>query len=312
MPIPDYQTLMLPVLEAAAAGEVKVGDVVHKMADLFGLTPEERQQQLPSGSKTVIANRTHWAKTYLSQAGLVQKTRHGHFTITARGREVLATKPGKVNVHYLSQFPEFIAFLERSGMSKPAPAEADVAAAVVAIAAPEAGTPDEILRTTVQQLEDELRADVLDRLLSSPPAFFENAVVSLLLAMGYGGAREDAGRAIGKSGDGGLDGVIDEDALGLDRVYIQAKRYSADNKVGSAAVQAFYGAVAAAKANKGVFVTTSAFSSAARDFAEKVPVKLVLIDGEQLTRLMFRYNVGVRVHETVFIKKVDEDFFTED
>ncbi len=310
MPIPDYQTLMLPVLEESAKGEVKIGEVVHRMAERFDLRPEERQQLLPSGKQTVISNRTHWAKSYLSHAGLVERTKHAHFKITQLGKSVLASPPPKINIQFLSQFPEFLAFHAGPNNSTEEVSPASIALDVTTTS-PE-GTPDEVLKSTVKQLADELRAELLDRLMTAAPSFFESAVVSLLLAMGYGGAREDAGKTIGKSGDGGLDGVIDEDALGLDRVYIQAKRYKAENKIGSPDVQAFYGAVAAAKANKGVFVTTSGFSPAARQFAEKVPVKLVLIDGEHLTRLMFLYNVGVRIHETVYVKKLDEDFFTED
>jgi restriction system protein len=309
MPIPDFQSLMLPVLEASAAGEVKIGDVVHQMADLFDLTSDERHQLLPSGKQTIIANRTHWSKSYLTHAGLVQATKRGYFVITDRGKDVLAAKPPKINIQFLNQYPEFKAFHSAATTIQ---TESPQSAASSVVVLPPIGTPDEILRDTIAQIEDELRAELLDRLLSSDPAFFEWAVVALLQAMGYGGAREDAGRIVGKPGDGGIDGVIDEDALGLDRVYIQAKRYKAENKIGSPDVQAFYGAVAAAKAGKGVFVTTSDFSPAAMHFAEKVPVRLVLINGDQLTRLMLRYNVGVRVHETIYVKRLDEDFFSEE
>ena len=299
---------MLPVLESAAGGEVKISDVVHKMAVRFNLTPEEAAQLLPSGKQTFISNRTHWAKSYLTHAGLLKGTKRGFFEITDAGKKVLADPPPKINNQFLSQFPEFQKF--HSAVKTTSPVAPKTGGGPVP---PEAEqTPDELLRATVAQLADELRADLLNRLLTSDPSFFEHAVVELLLAMGYGGAREDAGKIIGKPGDGGLDGVIDEDALGLDRVYIQAKRYKPENKIGSTDVQAFFGAIAAAKATKGVFVTTSSFTPAALKFAESVAVKLVLIDGDQLTRLMFRYNVGVRIHETIHVKKLDEDFFDDE
>ena len=309
MPIPDFQSLMLPVLEASAAGEVKIGNVVHQMADRFDLTTEERHHLLPSGTQTIIANRTHWAKSYLAHAGLVQTTKRGYFVITPEGQSVLSAKPPKINIQFLKQYPAFKVFQSTSAPIQTESPQGPASSAVIQLPV---GTPDEILRSTITQIEDELRAELLDRLLSSDPAFFEWAVVALLQGMGYGGAREGAGKIVGQPGDGGIDGVIDEDAPGLDRVYIQAKRYKAENKIGSPDVQAFYGAVAAAKASKGVFVTTSDFSPAATHFAEKVPVRLVLINGDRLTRLMLRYNVGVRIHETIHVKKIDEDFFSEE
>jgi len=297
---------MLPVLEEAACGEVTIPTVAEKIAKRFGLSEEEKQKLIPSGKQTVLSNRTHWAKSYLSHALLVQKTKYAHFTITPRGKDVLAAKPQKVDIQFLSKFPEFVAFRSK------AVSHAETSLANPNTVSEITGTPDELLRQTAQQLNDEVREDLLERLLSSKPVFFENAVVSLLLAMGYGGSREGAGRAIGKVGDGGLDGVIDEDALGLDRVYIQAKRYKSENKIGAPELQAFHGAIAAVKATKGVFVTTSDFTAAAKQFAEKVHVNLVLINGDELTRLMARYNVGVRIHDTVYVKKIDEDFFSED
>jgi restriction system protein len=176
----------------------------------------------------------------------------------------------------------------------------------------EVATPDEILRTNVRRIDAALSKELLDRILAQPPAFFENLIVSLLLSMGYGGAREDAGRAIGKSGDGGIDGVIDQDPLGLDRVYVQAKRYKLENPVSEPEIRGFSGSLGAAKANKGVFVTTSYFTRQAYDFAERHPSKMILVDGDELTKLMIRYNVGVRVAEILHIKKLDEDFFSDE
>jgi restriction system protein len=260
----------------------------------------------------VFANRTHWARTYLAQAGLLETPRRAYFRITPRGREVLKDNPERIDVGLLSKFPEFLDFKTRAREPKSEPlptAMPPVAARPEQLAA---ATPDEILRDTVKDLERSLSSELLQRVLSAPPAFFENLIVTLLLSMGYGGSREDAGRAIGKSGDGGIDGVIDQDPLGLDRVYVQAKRYKADSPVSEPEIRAFSGSLGAAKANKGVFVTTSYFTRPAIEFAERHPFKMVLIDGEQLTTLMIRHDVGVRVADTLHLKKVDEDFFSEE
>ncbi len=190
--------------------------------------------------------------------------------------------------------------------------EAFASAGGTAPAPLQAATPDELLRGTVMQIETALKKELLDRILAAPPAFFESLIVALLLAMGYGGSREEAGKIVGRSGDGGIDGVIDQDALGLDRVYVQAKRYVVDNAVSEPEIRAFSGSLGAAKANKGVFVTTSYFTQPAQNFAERHPFKIVLIDGERLAALMIRHNVGVRVDETLYLKKMDEDFFGDE
>ena len=309
MAIPDFQTLMLPVLSASASGEVRVSDVVEQMIQKFSISPDEAAKLLPSGKQAVISNRTQWAKSYLGKAGLIESTRRGYFKITDRGRATLAESPQRIDIAYLSRFEEFKKFREREvGEVEPGTSSLGLAGSV----ALDTVTPDELLRATVRQIEATLAKEVLDRILAAPPAFFESVVVSLLLAMGYGGSREEAGRAIGRSGDGGLDGVIDQDALGLDRVYIQAKRYAPDNGVSAPSVQAFAGALGAAKANKGVFVTTSYFTKAAIDFVARTPDPIILIDGQQLTSLMIRYNVGTRIEDTLYIKKIDEDFFAEE
>jgi restriction system protein len=310
MGIPDYQTLMLPVLKVAGDGqEHRIGDVVNELAREFDLTVEEQQQRLPSGTQTSFANRVHWARTYLVQAGLLEATKRAHFKITDRGRQVLTEGPARIDIEYLSQFPEFIQFRERgraAGNGEPA-SVVDVPSAPLP-----AETPDELLRSTVRQIETALRKELLDRILAAPPAFFEGLIVALLLAMGYGGSREEAGKTVGRSGDGGIDGVIDQDALGLDRVYVQAKRYGMENPVSEPEIRAFSGSLGAAKANKGVFVTTSYFTQPAQNFAERHPFKIVLIDGERLAGLMIRHNVGVRIDETLYLKKTDEDFFVEE
>src|SRR5467141_2162989 len=310
MAIPDYQTLMLPVLKVAGDGqEHRIGDVVNQLARNFGLTEEEQQQILPSGRQATFANRVGWAKTYLVQAGLLEATKRGHFKITDRGKKSLAQGPQRIDGEYLSQFPEFVQFKERG---KVPGTEAFTSASGTLIAPMQSENPDELIRSTVKQIEKALKKELLDRILSAPPVFFESLIVALLLAMGYGGSREEAGKIVGRSGDGGIDGVIDQDALGLDRVYVQAKRYVTENAVSEPEIRAFSGSLGAAKANKGVFVTTSYFTQPAQSFAERHPFKIVLIDGERLAALMIRHNVGVRIDETLYLKKMDEDFFVEE
>ncbi len=310
MAIPDYQSLMLPILKVAADGkEHRIGQVIEQLARDSGLTEEEQQQLLPSGKQTRFANRVHWANTFLRQAGLLQATKRAHFKITDRGRDVIAKRPSKIDNEYLAQFPEFIQFRERS---RSAEAPLPVSAAEATVTQTLSQTPDELLRSTVMQIEAALRKEVLDRILGAPPAFFESLIVSLLLAMGYGGSRSGAGQIVGRSGDGGIDGVIDQDALGLDRVYVQAKRYALQNGVSEPEIRAFSGSLGAAKANKGVFVTTSYFTQPAVSFTERHPFRIVLIDGEQLAGLMIRHNVGTRTEDTLYIKKVDEDFFVDE
>ncbi len=310
MAIPDYQTLMLPVLKVAGDGqEHRIGDAVNQLARDFGLTEEEQQQILPSGRQATFANRVGWAKTYLVQAGLLEATKRAHFKITDRGKKSLAEGPPRIDVEYLSQFAEFVQFKERGRLPG---TEASTSVGETPSVPLQSETPDELLRGTVKQIETALKKELLDRILAAPPAFFESLIVALLLAMGYGGSREEAGKIVGRSGDGGIDGVIDQDALGLDRVYVQAKRYVAENAVSEPEIRAFSGSLGAAKANKGVFVTTSYFTQPAQNFAERHPFKIVLIDGERLAALMIRHNVGVRIDETLFLKKMDEDFFGDE
>jgi restriction system protein len=309
MPIPDYQTLMLPVLKAVADGnEHRIGDVTEQLAQEFHLSQEERLHLLPSGTQTTFSNRVGWAKSYLIQAGLLEATKRAHFKITARGQKVLGDGPSHIDNEYLFQFPEFVAFRARGRIvDNDAPASAQEAST-----AAQTQTPDELIRTATRQIEASLAKELLDRIFAASPAFFESLIVNLLLSMGYGGSRTDAGQIVGKSGDHGIDGVIDQDALGLDRVYIQAKKYAKDNPVSEPEIRAFSGSLGAAKANKGVFVTTSFFTQPASDFAERHPFKIVLIDGERLTSLMIRYNVGARVEQTLYLKRIDEDFFLDE
>lgn len=308
MPVPDYQSLMLPVLAASTTGEVRIGDVVDRLAEQMNLTAEERAELLPSGGQTVFANRVHWAKTYLGKAGLLKSTRRGYFKITQRGQQVLNTHHPRIDNAFLSQFTEFQQFKERSRASQTrrpreakSPGEEEFAS--------ETATPDETMRAAHRQIDAALAQELLERILSAPPVFFERLVISLLVEMGYGGSAADAGRALGRSGDDGVDGVIDQDALGLDRVYVQAKRYANGNNIGAGAIRDFFGSLDRQRATKGLFVTTSTFSPAARETADFLSKRIVLIDGDQLTKLMIRYNVGCRIEDTLHIKKVDEDFF---
>lgn len=305
MAIPDYQSLMLPVLMSAANGEVRISEVVRQLADELSLSEEDRSELLPSRRQAVFDNRVRWAKTYLTKAGLIESTRRAHFRITDRGRQALAENPDRIDNNYLSQFPEFEEFRSRSTDARqerlPTPEES----------APEDRTPDEIMRSAHQEVELSLRQELLDRVIAAPPDFFERLIVNLLVAMGYGGSLGDAGRALGKSGDGGVDGVIDQDVLGLDRVYIQAKRYQQGNTVGGGEIRDFFGSLDRFKAAKGLFVTTSDFTKDARETAGQLSKRIVLISGDQLAALMVRYDIGCRAEETLYVKTVDEDFFPD-
>jgi restriction system protein len=307
--IPDYQSLMRPLLEAAATGEVRISDAVDALADRLGLSDDERSQLLPSGKQTVISNRVHWAKTYLKQAGLLDNPRRAYFTITERGRQALADTTAIINNDYLGRFAEFQAFKQRARESQQGVAGGDLEAVPAARGSETSVTPDEALRAAHKRINEALAAELIERVRAASPSFFEQLVIELLLAMGYGGTSEDAGRALGRSGDGGVDGVIDQDPLGLDQVYVQAKRYAEGNTVGAGAIRDFYGSLSLKKATKGIFVTTSSFTPSAIETAAQFGSRIVLIEGAQLARLMIRYSVGARVEETVEIKRIDEEFF---
>jgi restriction system protein len=300
--IPDYQSLMRPVLDCAAKSEVRIGDVVDELAARLKLTDEERNELLPSGKQTRFANRVHWAKSYLKQAGLVKPTRRGHFVITDRGKAALANPAASINKNYLEQFDEFQQFVSRAK-------ETEHPSAALSVEADDQATPDEILRVAHKKINAALSAELLDRVRQASPAFFENLIVELLLAMGYGGTSEEAGRALGKSSDDGVDGVVDQDPLGVDQIYVQAKRYAETNSIGAGAIRDFYGALSLKKAHKGIFVTTSSFSPSAVETAKSLGSRIVLIDGPQLARLLIRYNIGCRDEEVLHLKKIDEDFF---
>ena len=301
--IPDYQSLMRPVLECAAAGPRKISDVVEEISENLGLTAEEREQLLPSGKQTTIANRIHWSRSYMKQAGLVRNIKRGWYELTERGRTILVDNSVELNSKYLEQFDEFQEFRSRfkeNDNNDPKSGEKI-----------SSSTPDEALQAAHRKLEDALAANLLDFVRSTSPAFFETLIVDLLISMGYGGTSEDAGRALGQSGDGGVDGVIDQDPLGVDQIYLQAKRYGAGNSVGPGEIRDFYGALSIKKATKGIFVTTSHFTSSATQTARDLGSRIVLIDGPQLTKLMTKYNIGCRDKDILHIKQIDETYFDE-
>ena len=306
MAIPDYQSLMLPVLKHAAEGEVRIGDIVDKLALEFKLSDAELAELIPSGKTTTFSGRVGWAKAYLKQAGLVEATKRAHFTISQRGRDVLGRNLAKIDNKFLRQFAEFVDFQNRTSAEEQS---GNLHGAQSEGQSSDTQTPDDVMRLTSRTIHAALGNDILDRLRVSRPAFFERVVVQLLMAMGYGGTFAQAGRAIGKSGDNGVDGVIDQDTLGLDRVYVQAKRYSEDVMVGPADIRDFFGSLDMHKASKGLFVTTSSFTKAAMETAEKLGKRIVLIDGRDFTKLMVRFNVGCRVEEVFEMKKIDEEFF---
>jgi restriction system protein len=288
MPIPDYQSLMHPLLAFGSDGSEKnINDAISGIADQLGLTEDERHQLLPSGKQTIFANRVHWARTYLDKAGAIKRTRRSHFVVTDRGKQLLADNPIRIDVKILKKFPEFVAFQtpkiasESEGNILIPPNVSEVQESVV--------TPEEAIQQAETQIFANLRSQLLVRIGELSPSFFESLVVDLVVAMGYGGTRASVVQKLGKSGDEGIDGVVNEDPLGLDVVYIQAKRYAADNTIGRERIQQFSGALVGQGASKGVFVTTSSFTKGAIEYAIKVPQRIILVDGEELTRLMVQY-----------------------
>lgn len=306
MSVPDYQTFMLPVLRLLADGEQHRSDALSvAAADAMAVPFEERKALLPSGKATILRSRVGWAVTYMRQAGLIDTVRRGVYRITDRGRKVLGSHPMRVDNELLRQFPEFRAFLERSRT------EGEVEALPVTLTEPSSrASPEEALEAAYRTLRAELITQVLDATRRVSPARFEAIVIDVLQAMGYGGGREGAARAVGRAGDGGIDGVIEEDRLGLDTVYVQAKRW--EGNVGGPAVQAFAGALQGQRAHKGVMITTSDFSSDARAYAAGISTRIVLIDGQRLAEMMIDHDVGVSAEATYTIKRVDSDYFGDE
>lgn len=290
---------MLPVLRLANTGEIKNTDAIEAMCDQFNLTENERKELLPSGRQKVIANRFYWSTIHLNRAGLIVSPKRGLFTITARGKELLKQNVDKITSKFLMKIKDYEEWIDRSRAPHSKSSKEE----------PETATPEEKIDAYLEQFENDLADDLLKRIMEKEPDFFEELVVKLLVAMGYGGSVDNPGKAIGRTGDGGVDGVIDQDILGLDRIYIQAKRYCQGNNVGAGAIRDFFGSLDNKKAAKGLFVTTSDFTEDAKQTAMALSKRIVLIDGRQLTKLMIRYNVGCRIEKTLYIKKIDEDFF---
>jgi restriction system protein len=304
MPVPDFQSLMLPLLQFTADGkEHTPREAVESLAKTFSLTDSDREELLPSGTQRIFDNRVAWTKTHLLKAGLLISPRRSYFGITERGRLVLKQNPSKINIAFLRQYSEYVDFQT--------PKRDDNAPEEVMVVDTNSLTPEETLESSYQSIRKTLAQDLLNKVVALTPAFFERLVVELLVKMGYGGSIKDAGKAIGKSGDEGIDGTIKEDKLGLDVIYIQAKKWAPGNVVGRPELHKFVGALAGQGAKKGVFITTSSFTREATEYMPRNETKIVLIDGEQLAQLMIDYNLGVTVQQTYEIKRMDNDYFGE-
>ncbi|MBX9779272.1 MAG: restriction endonuclease [Chitinophagaceae bacterium] len=309
MPIPDFQTIMLPLLKLTQdEQEHKVNDLVEVLSDQFGLTEEERKELLPSGQAFLFINRVNWARTYLKKAGFFDAPKRGVISITKRGIDFLATNPLELNVKILKQFPEFIDFVT----GKTDEDTEQVATITPSISADSKNTPEESLEEAYQNIRKSLASELRSKIIELSPAFFEKLVVDLVVKMGYGGSIKDAGKAIGKSGDEGIDGTIKEDKLGLDIIYIQAKRWQIGNVVGRPEIQKFVGALAGQGAKKGIFITTSSFTKEALEYSPKNETKIVLVDGDQLAKYMIDYGLGVTTSQVYEVKRIDGDYFGEE
>jgi len=297
---------MLPALKALSDGkEAKISEVRKRVAEAEALQPNDLQETLPSGRQTVFANRVGWAVTYMKGAGLVETVRRAVYRITTEGKKLLSEDPERINLDVLRNYEAFARWSKKTTETPPKKSQPKI---------PQPGstdTPQEVLEGAARQLRKTLEADVLDRVRSAPPSFLEQVVVDLLIAMGYGGGNADRGSVKGKPGDGGIDGTIREDALGLDEVYVQAKKYADGNAVGAGDLRNFAGAIDAVGTKKGVFVTTSAFTVGAKEYVNQISKRIVLIDGDELARLMVAHNVGVRIESSYRVKRLDEDYFEQ-
>jgi len=310
MAVPDFQSLMLPLLKITDDGkEHSTSEVIETLAHQFELDENDRDEMLPSGKQRKLDNRVNWTKTYLQKALLLSSTGRSKFRITEQGIKVLKDDPLSINVKFLRQFPEFLAFHTITN-DKDSKTNGTTSASQEMVEKTNQ-TPQEILEISYQNLRQTLAQELLERIKNNSPKFFESLVVDLLVAMGYGGSRKDAGQAIGQVGDGGIDGIIKEDKLGLDAIYLQAKRW--EGTVGGPVVQGFAGALIGKKARKGVFITTSNFSPQAKNFVNGTEnLKIILIDGEQLAQLMIDYDVGVTEETRYIVKKIDLDYFGDE
>lgn len=302
MAIPDYQQFMLPFLNLLKDGnEHSLREAYQVLPDALGITEDERRELLPSGKQTIVNNRIGWARTYLKKAKLLISTRRGFCIISDRGKEVIQSNPDTIDNAYLMQFSEFQEFKTKTNNQEQKTKLSEITF--------DKKNPEELLEYAYEELNDELAQELLDTIKSSSPSFFEKLVVDLLLQMGYGGSRKDAGQSIGKSGDEGIDGIIKEDRLGLDVIYIQAKRW--ENIIGRPEIQKFAGALQGQRARKGIFITTSDFTKEALEYVSHIESKIILMNGETLTKLMIEHNVGISPASSYEIKKIDSDYFEE-
>ena len=302
--VPDFQSLMLPLLKNIQDGrEYSTTEIIETLAKEFNLTEEDLNQFLPSGTQKTFHNRVYWAKAHLKMAGLIENLRKGIFKITDEGKKLLSQNPSIINLKLLKQIPAYIDWLDKSKEDNDKDETED------AYIENEIETPEEIIEKNFLKIRKNLALELLSKVKGSTPLFFENLVVELLVKMGYGGSIKDAGKAIGKSGDEGIDGIIKEDKLGLDIIYIQAKRW--ENVVGRPEIQKFVGALAGQGAKKGIFITTAKFTKEAREYQPKNETKIVLIDGEQLADFMIDYDLAVSQKDKYVIKQIDYDYFDE-
>jgi restriction system protein len=304
MPIPDFQSLMRPLLEAHADGKEHLNrDLVAQLGEQFGLTEEERREMLPSGGARLFDNRIGWAKSHITQAGLLISPRRAISVITDRGREALRIQPERIDLRVLNGFEAYREF--RNRRKNVEDDDSDTSETEIQ----DAQTPEELLENAYLQVRRQVEAELLSQIKSSPPEFLERVVVDLVVRMGYGGSRKDAGEALGRSGDEGIDGIIKEDPLGLDIIYLQAKRW--EGTVGRPEIQKFAGALQGQRARKGIFITTSTFSSDALEYTSRIETKIILIDGPRLAKLMFDHGVGVATASNYEVKRIDSDYFTD-
>lgn len=300
--IPKYEAMMLPLLQYLSDGkEHSLSEIHDALAENFKLTDDERRELLSSGLQPVFRNRVSWAKTYLKNAGLLTSPKRAHFKITDKGIALLKENPKEITTKFLTRYDDFVAFLNKKNKDNNNLPQSHIYNADQ--------TPEESLEYAYQKLHSELSKELLDIIKSCSPEFFERLVVDLLITMGYGGSRKEAGQAMGKSGDGGIDGIINEDKLGLDIIYLQAKRW--ENCVPVKEIRDFTGALASKKAKKGIFITTSCFPKSSYEFVEQVEYKIILIDGERLVNLMIEHSIGLSTINTYEVKKIDSDYFEE-
>ena len=308
MSVPDFQTLMLPALKAlSSGGEMRVSDGRERVASSEGLTAEDLRKLQPSGRQTVFSNRIAWAVIYMNRAGLVERVRRGVYRVATQGAQLLDQTPARIDIKFLQGYSAFSKWHSQPRTNTLPPGTSSGGGQGEPVSMPE-----EVLEDVTRQLREALEAEVLDRVRKAEPKFLEGVMMKLLIAMGYGGGDATIGHVMGNSGDGGIDGTVREDALALDEVYVQAKKYAEGNTVGAGALRNFAGAIDAAETNKGVFVTTTSFTANSREFVRRSPKRIVLIDGPELARLMVGHGVGVRTRIRYEVKRIDEDYFDQD